>query len=190
MEYRKRLLRQTIYPLSSTPLDNSLYSHIGAFGSIRTKCLPCLSAEGGTSTAIRGNWRYLWSARERWHQFLLPWPQKCLLRDQTNSQRSWGRRALLKLTRGLPSPWCGDPAFLLGLYALGTRSRLAVSLSDFFCVVNVIVNQGGLGCCRGILWEGEERGQSYMLTWWIDHYKCSLNSISDDWWCFSFFSTE
>lgn len=55
---------------TSPSLDSPLYSHIEALqkhGSIRTKCLPCRSAEGGTSTAIRANWLYLRSVQECWH---------------------------------------------------------------------------------------------------------------------------
>lgn len=55
---------------TSPPLDSPLHSHIEALqkhGSIRTKCLPCRSAEGGTSTAIRANWLYLRSVQECWH---------------------------------------------------------------------------------------------------------------------------
>lgn len=43
---------------------------------------------------------------------------------------------------------------------------------------------------RTYIVRGRRKGQSCTLTWWIGYYKCSFSSMSDDWWCFSFFSTE
>lgn len=63
-------IREMAWKSHFPPLDSPLHSHIEALqkhGSIRTKCLPCRSAEGGTSTAIRANWLYLRSVQECWH---------------------------------------------------------------------------------------------------------------------------
>lgn len=66
-------------------------------GTIRTKCLASWNPEGGTSTAIRGNWRCLQSTQECWHQFLCECPLGCLW-DQTQADKSWGHSALLNDT--------------------------------------------------------------------------------------------
>lgn len=89
---------------------------------IGTKCVAPWSEEGGTSTAIRGNWQYLQSTQECWHQLPPPWPQG------TSVQRS--NRSVEKLRspcsaendqRFCPSPGAADPSFLLGLHAHTAR---------------------------------------------------------------------
>lgn len=56
-------------------------------GTTGTKCLPRWITEGGTSPAIRGNWQYLQSAQECWHQFPPRWPWGRVSKDQTRRQK-------------------------------------------------------------------------------------------------------
>lgn len=71
MEFRKWPLAQAIYPHWSLACQLLLFTRSDR--TIKTKCLPCQSAEGGTSAAIRGNWQYLRSGEDCWHQFPPQW---------------------------------------------------------------------------------------------------------------------
>lgn len=69
-------------------LPTTIFTHREC--AIRTKCLPHRASEGGTSAAIRENWKELHSAKECWHQF----PPLCL----------WG--LLVKIKQALRSLLC------------------------------------------------------------------------------------
>lgn len=62
MEFRKWPLAPAILPPVVLSLPTLVFTCRDS--TIRTKCLPCQSAEGGTSTAIRANWQHLHSSKE------------------------------------------------------------------------------------------------------------------------------
>lgn len=121
--------------------------------TIRTKCLPCQSAEGGTSTAIRGNWQYLHSGQECWHQFPPQWLWGRLLRDQTGPEVTvlcWSWPEVC------PGHGSGDPTFLLRLHALSTQSWLK-SVSCEICPLLALL----------LLTKAMIECQSCISIWWI-----------------------
>lgn len=77
--------------------------------TIRTKCLPCQSAEGGTSTAIRANWQHLHSSEELLTSVPTPAASGTSVARSNRPLRS--PRSAEADQRFAPGPGAGGPSF-------------------------------------------------------------------------------
>ena len=143
------------------------------------------SDQGGTSTAIRGNWRYLQSTQECWHQFPPQWPSGTSVeRSNRSSAKLRSPRSADTDRRFAPAPAPLTPLSCLGYTHSARRADSEVRLWNL-SAVRVVVNKEGCDFRKAEVWR---EGRRWKLHVRVMNCKRIFNNISDDWLCVFFFS--